>query len=415
MSLLLRNCLIVDPESPKNQEKCNIQIEDGIITSLDGSKGEKELDLEGKPVSPGWFDLNANFNDPGNEHKEDINSGVAAAVAGGFTDVQVISDTNPPLATKSDVEYVKNRSHHSLDLYVSASLSEGMKGENLNEILDLHSAGASSFSDGDFPIWNSELILKSLQYTSLRDVPVFQNPRDIHLSSHTQMHEGRISTMLGMRGEPSISEVLVIKRDLDILRYTGGKLHFSKISTLDSVNLIADAKAEGLSVTADVAIHSLLFTDESVQDFDSNFKAVPPFRSEADRKALVAGVNSGVVDCICSNHRPQDLESKQLEYDLAEPGSLSLQTFYSNYLSLEKEIPYEIFVQRITTGPRSILGLQEVSIREGMPAKLTVVDPTCEWVFDSSTCFSKSKNTPFWGKKLAGKVYGTVNNGHYNF
>lgn len=415
MSLLLKNCLINDSESPNHHKTCDLFIDNGLIKSFSEKKAEHEVDVKNKQVTVGWFDLNANFNDPGREFKEDIRSGSMVAIHGGFTDVQVISDTEPPIESKSDVEYIRNRSTNEIDLYVSAALSEALGGENLTEILDLHAAGASSISDGDFSIWNSELLLKALQYSSQVGIPVFQNPRDIHLSKNSHIHEGKFSTNLGLRGEPGLSEVLIIKRDLDILKYAGGRLHFSKISTAESVSIIARAKEEGLKVTADVGIHNLMFTDESIGDFDSNFKSIPPYRSEDDRKALIEGVKSGAIDAICSNHRPHDQESKQLEFDLADAGSISLQTFYSSLLSLSTEIPFEILIKRVTSGPRSVLGLPQISIKEGMPAKLNILDPEASWILDNSSNRSKSRNSPFWGKELQGKVLGVVNGTHHHF
>jgi len=290
-----------------------------------------------------------------------------------------------------------------------------LKGENLTEILDLAAAGATSFSDGDSPVWNSELLLKALQYTSGHGIRVFQNPRDPHLSANTHMNEGISSTNLGLRGEPNLSEVLTIKRDLDILRYAGGRLHFSKISSKEAVELIQEGKNEGLDITADVAIHHLIFTDNSIKDFDSNYKTVPPFRTSQDRLALIDAVKSGVIDAICSNHRPQDLESKQLEFDLAEPGAISQQTFYSNLLSLTEVIPFETLVERVTNGPRKVLGMSQSIISEGMPAKLTVLDPERKWVLDQSSNLSKSRNSPFWDQELVGKVVGTINGTHCNW
>lgn len=414
MSILLKNALIIDSKSPANNQRCNLLIEDGIIKSLKGKTAKKILDLNGKCVTPGWFDLNANFNDPGFEHKEDILSGSKTAVVGGFTDVNLIPATNPPFERKGDVEFVLNRADSSVNLHVCGGLSEGLKGENLNELLDLHAAGATSFGDGDFPIWNAELLLKSLQYTDSLGSPIIQNARDKHLSLNTHMHEGVESTLLGLRGEPSISEELIVQRDLDILKYAGGRIHFTKLSSSKSLELIKKAKKAGLNVTADVAIHHLVFTDKTVQGFDSNYKSLPPFRTEKDRRALIKGVKEGVIDAICSNHRPQDQESKQLEFDLAESGSLSLQTFFPELISISKEVPLEILVDRVTNGPRRILGFDEISIEEGMPAKLTICDPDQNWSLNRSTNTSKSNNSPFWEEKLTGKVIGTINNRSIN-
>lgn len=409
MSLLLKNARIMDRSSKVNLKKVDLLIENGIVQSFSGGKADLEIDVSGKIITAGWFDLNANFNDPGKELKEDIFSGSNSASFGGFTDVNLSPDTQPAIDSKSDVSYLLKRAQKMVDLHVTAALSEGIKGENLTEIFDLRNAGALSFSDGDSCIWNAELLLKALQYTSSIGVPVIQNARDQNLSSNTHMHEGVFSTQLGMRGEPSLSEELIIKRDIDILKYSGGRMHFTSLSTAGAVSLIRKAKEEKLNVTCDVSIHHLLFTDDSIADFDTTFKVRPPYRLESDRKALLEGVKDGVVDAICSYHRPQDQEGKQLEFDLAEFGDISLQTFYPSLLSISDVVPFEILIERITNGPRSVLGLPEQRIEVGEPAKLTVIDPEQEWVLDSSNNLSKSQNSPFWNRKVKGKVFATVN------
>lgn len=408
MSLLLKNALVIDLQSPYHNKKKDILIENGQIKSFGKAPSKKSLDCTGKIVTPGWFDLNANFCDPGFEFKEDLRSGSEAASNGGFTDVNLMPMTNPAILTKSDVEYIKGREIPAVSLHVSGAVSQGLDGENLTEMIDLRYAGVESFSEGDHPVSNAKLLLKALQYTSQMDVPIFQNARDCHLSENAQMHEGTVSTGLGMKGEPSLSEELVIARDLGILEYSGGKIHFSKISAAGSVDLIRKAKRKKLKVTCDVSIHHLLFSDALLRDFDSTFKSLPPFRTASDRKALLKGVMDGTIDAICSNHRPQDTESKKLEFDLADAGATSLQTFLPALLEA-KDLPFEILVDRITNGPRKILGLDTVSINKGAEAKLTILDTKHEWRLDKKTNLSKSLNSPFWEKDLTGKVTGTVN------
>ena len=415
MNLLLKNAFVCDPASPGYGTHCDLLIENGVIASLQGGKTEKEIDLSSYEVFPGWFDLNAHFNDPGTEFKEDLDSGALVASNGGFTDVQLIPNTNPPLETKSDIKYVLHRKTPLVDLHISAALSEGLKGKNLTEIYDLKFAGASSFTDGDLPIWNAELLLKALQYTHTINSPIFQLAQDVSLSDNTHIHEGKMSTLLGLRGEPGISEELMVMRDIEILKYANGRVHFSRISSGKSVELIRKAKREGLNVTADTSIHHLIFTDEAVADFNTYMKNLPPFRSESDRKMLIKGVKDGTIDAICSNHRPQDQESKSLEFDLSEPGSTSLQTFYSSLLKLSSDIPMETLIKCITLNPRKLLNVDSVSIDVNMPAKLTIVDPQKEWVLDDTTNLSKSRNSPFWGEKLKGKVVGMVNKAAYAF
>ncbi|MFK7953229.1 MAG: dihydroorotase [Ekhidna sp.] len=409
MRLLLKNARFIDGSSSSKVDFNDVLVRDGIIESLHGGDGDIEIDLNGKILTPGWFDLNANFNDPGQEDKEDVFTGSNVASFGGFTDVNLSPSTVPIIESKSHVSYLLKKAIDSVDIHVTAALSEGTSGENITEILDLHSAGALSFSEGDKTIWNTELMIRALQYTSNISVPIIQCANDRDLSFNTHMHEGFKSTELGLRGEPSLSEELIIKRDLDLLKYSGGKLHFSAISSAKSVDLIRKAKMENLDVTCDVSIHHLLFTDSNVSDFNTIFKVKPPYRLDSDRKALIAGVKEGVVDAICSLHRPQDQESKQLEFDLAEFGNISLQTFYPSLLSIAKEIPFEILLDKVTNGPRKILGLEELKLEVGKPAKMTILDPEAEWTLNSTTNLSKSENSPFWNKRLKGKVFGTVN------
>ncbi|MEP1093605.1 MAG: dihydroorotase [Cyclobacteriaceae bacterium] len=405
---MLKNALVLDLQSPYHNKKKDILIENGRITSFGKASSKKVIDCSGKIVTPGWFDLNANFCDPGFEFKEDLKSGSTAASNGGFTDVNLMPITNPSILTKSDVEYIKSREFPEVNLHVSGALSQNRDGENLTEMIDLQHAGVESFSEGDRPISNAKLLLKALQYTSQMNIPIFQNARDVNLSENAQMHEGVASTGLGLKGEPSLSEELVVARDLAILEYSGGRIHFSKISAAESVDLIRKAKKKKLNVTCDVSIHHLLFTDSHLRNFDSTFKSLPPFRTEVDRKSLLKGVVDGTIDAICSDHRPQDSESKKLEFDLADAGTISLQTFLPALLKI-KEAPLEVLIDKVTNGPRKVLGLDSVSIKKGAEAKITIFDVKYEWQLDKNTNSSKSVNSPFWEENLTGKVTGTVN------
>jgi len=409
MSFLLKNCLIYDRQSRHHLKKVNLLVEKGIIQSI-GAKvsGENELDLNGAILTPGWVDINANFTDPGFEHKEDLESGSVTAQYGGFTDVAVSPTTDPVLETKGDVEYLKSKSDRPIKLHPIAALSEGINGENLTEMLDLREAGAVAFSDGMRPIWNSELLVKALQYVQKFGGLIISRPADAHLSRNAQMHEGRTSTSLGMRGEPAISEKLAISNQLEIVRYAGGRLHFSMISTADGLKLIKIAKKDGLKVTCDVGINHLRFTDRDVSNFDTNYKIEPPYRSEADRKALIKGVNDGTIDAIVSGHQPQDRESKFLEFDLASPGVISLQTVFSVLMSLKGELDLEAAIDRLTHGARKILGLETATIQEGAQARLAFFDPEKQWTLNKKSNQSKSENSPFWETELNGRTLGIV-------
>jgi len=415
MKVLLSNATIFDPASKFHQKKSDILIEDGAIAAIGkGLSAKKTIDCTKKIIFPGFVDLFAHFNDPGFEHKEDLASGSRTAIAGGFTDVLLVPNNQPVTETKSDVEYLRTRSRFGVDLWPMAAVSEGALGENLTEILDLHTAGAKAFSDGTNGIWNTELLLKALQYVQKFDGLIINRPKDRHLSQHTHMHEGVASTLMGVKGEPSISEELAIQRDLDILRYAGGKLHFSQISTEKAVKLIKNARKEGLNVTCDVGIHHLVFTDEHIVDFDANFKSDPPFRSEKDRKALIKGLVDGTIDAIVSAHQPQDAENKELEFDLAAFGLIGIQTFYPLLISLEAELPVDIMISAITENPRKILGLAPVKIEEGFPAKLTIGDPKQSWIYNRENNQSKSENSPLLNQEQTGRIVGIVNGEFYS-
>lgn len=409
MKLLLTNAQILDLNSPHHSKKSDILIENGMISGIGKNLSAKQkIDLKGRLVAPGLVDLFANFNEPGFEHKEDIHSGVQTALFSGFTDVCLIPNTIPVIETKSDIKFLKSRSKE-VTLHPIAAISEGTKGENLTEILDLNEAGAIAFSDGINPIWNSELLLKALQYVRKFKGLVINRAKDVHLSQFSQMHEGTVSTSLGLKGEPVLSEEISIKRDLDILRYAGGRMHFTHISSAKALELIREAKKEGLQVTCDVAIHQLLFTDQGLLTFDSNLKVDPPFRSEKDRKALINGVRSGVVDAIVSSHQPQDTESKDLEFDLAEYGICSMPTLFSNLVKLSGEIQLEVLIDRMTGGPRQILQLEQVKIEKGNKAKLAIFDLEKTWTFDLDSNPSKSHNSPQYGMNLKGQCTGVIN------
>ena len=410
MKILLKNSKVLDKNSPFHQQDVDVLIEDGEIKEI-AKKISKQADkvFDNCLLLPGLCDLNAHFTEPGTEHRETLFSGTRSAAFSGFTDVCVLPNTEPVIESKSDVGFIKNGSANGVRLHPIGAISEGCKGENLTEILDLENAGAVAFSDGLNPIYNTELLLKALQYVQKFDGLIINHPKDIHLSQFAQMHEGKVSTILGMNGEPSISEVISIKRDLDILSYAGGRLHFSQISTAEGVELIRKAKKDGLEVTCDVAIHQLLFTDANLTDYDTNYKVDPPFRSEKDRKALIKGVQTGVVDAIVSAHNPQDPESKDLEFDLSSAGICSLPTFISNLLQLSSSIDLEILIDKVSNSPRSILKLDNVVIDQGNKAQMAIVSTDADWVFNSSVNPSRSINSPQYNQTLKGKCLAVIN------
>lgn len=416
MSVLITEVKILDPGSPYHKKKVNVFIKDGLIASIGPTKSRAEHTIDGKGafLTPGWLDLQANFSDPGEEHKEDLQSGRAVAAAGGFTEVAVLPNTDPPIQSKNDIEYIKRNNASSLvQLLPIGAISKDLKGEDFTELHDLYDAGAAAFSDGLQPIWNTDLLRKSIMYVQKFDGLVIDRPEDKWLAQFGVMNESVSSTLVGMKGIPNIAEEIIVDRDLRLLEYTGGKLHLSNISTSKSVALIRRAKKKGLQITCDVALHQLLFNDTAVQDFDSNFKVRPPLRSEKDIRALIKGLNEGTIDAVVSSHQPQDEENKKLEYDQAADGMNNMQVMAHMINSLKAELPLELLIEKLTSGPRAVLGRSNPVIDKGAEANLTLFNPTLGWKLDRSTNKSKSDNSPYFGTELTGKVVAVFNNGHF--
>lgn len=414
MEFLIRGAKIFDPSSPHHSFVKDILVNNGFIQKINDHIDFDGLVIE-QPnlrVSPGWFDMRSLIPDPGKEHKEDLDSGAAAAAAGGFTEVLVLPNTDPVISNKNSISYFhKWNKTATVNLHPAAAVTLGCHGKDLTEMIDLHTAGAVAFTDGTEPIWHTDILLKSLQYLQTFGGVLINRPEDKMLTAFGTMHEGIMSTSLGMKGMPELAEEIMIDRDLELLKYAGGKIHFSLISSAGAVRRIRDAKAQGLNVTADVGIHYLIFTDEHLSDFDTNFKVNPPFRKEADRQALIEGVLDGTIDVIVSDHQPHDQESKQLEFDLADFGVIGLQTFYPALLKAFGDRA-ESQLEKITIAPRKILGLEIPMIKEGERANLTLFSPALEWKYNAATNQSKSVASPFINQSLKGKVVGIVNNGN---
>ncbi len=410
MKVQLLNANILDPRSKYHNKKRHISLDSGVITDISNQKTDvSSIDLKGKYVLPGLMDMSATVPDPGNEHKEDLLSALNGARSSGFTKVAIHPDSDPFRDSKGGIEYILSKTKgHEVDVLPYGGISENGKGERMAELMDLKLAGAVGFSNGLNPLDNTELLLRVLQYTKSFEGIVINRPLDPYLSKFGQMHEGEVSTGLGLRGIPAIAEALMIQRDIEILKYAGGRLHFSSISSEESVKIIAQARKK-LNVTCDVAIHNLLYTDANLEDFNSNYKVMPPLRSERHRKALLKGLDSGVIDAITSDHQPQDVESKNLEFDLAEFGMSSFQTFVPNLLLLSEDVSWDILLEKLVYGPREILGIDEPKLDKGARAEFIILDPTHSWELNHETNPAKSANSPLFGNKLTGMCIGVVN------
>lgn len=417
MKILIQAAKILDTNSPFHKKEKNVLLQNGRITEI-GDKNyqaDKVIKAEGMILSTGWFDLGTFIGDPGLEHKEDLESGTRAAVAGGFTEIAMLPNTMPAIQTKNDINYLtRGNDSRLLQIHPLASVTKNNKGEELTEMIDLHEAGAVGFTDGLKPVWHTDIFLKSLQYLQKFDGVLVDHAEDIWLNMFGQMHEGLQSTMLGLKGMPRISEEVAISRNLKLLAYAGGRLHVSKLSTSKSVGLVRSAKSK-MNVTCDIAAYQALLTDNMLSGFDTNYKVNPPLREATDNHALIKGLNDGTIDVICSGHVPHDEESKSIEFDHADAGIINVQTFASNLVALAELVNWEALIEKITINPRKILNLEVPVIDVDAKANLTLLDPAATWVLDEKTNLSKSKNSPWFGQTITGKAVAVFNNNRHWF
>jgi len=409
--MLIRQARIVDPTSPLHNQQLDIFINNGIIKeiapTLDVSF-DREISFDDLHVSPGWVDIFSHFNDPGYEQKETLETGAKAAAAGGFTHVFLLPNTTPCIHNKAGVEYIVQRSKNfATTLLPIATVTKNTEGKELAEMYDMHASGAIAFSDGLNSIQSSGLNLKALQYLKAINGVLIQVPNDHSIGTNGLMNEGIVSTRLGLPGQPSIAEELMIRRDIELVKYTGSAIHFTGISTKGSIELIKAAKSKGLPVTCSVTPHHLWFTDEDLQTYDTNLKVTPPLRTSADKKALQEAALDGTIDCIASHHLPQDFDNKVVEFEYAKPGMIGLQTAFAVVKTVLPQISVERLIELFSTAPRKIFGL-ETSIVEGASAVLSLFQPFREWTLNKNDILSKSKNSPFVGKNLTGKPLGII-------
>jgi len=421
MKILLKAVTLVDQNHSKNGKSVDILINNGTIekigSNIKNTTNAKEVEKKGLCVSRGWIDLLANFQDPGFEQKEDIESALNAAANGGFTTVCVSALTHPVRDSKAQIDYLNKSSTNSpVKTLPYASLSKNAEGEEISEYYDLSKAGAIGFNDDRRSIKNPNLLKNALLYSRSMDALVVNFPYQSDISPKGVMNEGEESTHLGLKGIPKLSEELMVQRDLYLLEYTGGRLHHSTLSSAKSIEMIAAAKKKGLNISCDLASYQLLLTDEEIRGYDTRFKSLPPLREKQEVKNLISRVKKGDVDALCSNHMPEDLDAKKKEFDLAEFGMINLQTAVPAAITaLEKHMSIDQIISLFTDGPSEVLKLDRSGIKEGQKADLTLFDPNEEFEFSKEMVVSKSKNSPFFGKTLKGKVYGIINQGKAKF
>lgn len=411
-NIVLKNTTVIDPKSPFHKQTVDIKIKDGIIIEIEKNIPTDanfiEISEENLHISQGWMDSSVSFGEPGYEDRETIANGLKVAAKSGFTAVALQPNSFPVIDNQSQIRFVLDKAkNNATDLYPIGALTVGSEGNDLAELFDMKNAGAIAFGDYNKALQNANIQKIALQYVQDFDGLVISFCQDNSIKGKGIVHEGIVSTKLGLKGIPTLAEELHIARNLFLLEYTGGKMHIPTISTIKSIELIKEAKTKGLQVTCSVAVHQLVLTDEKLAGFDSRYKVNPPLRNEATRKALIEAVLDGTIDCITSDHNPLDIEHKKLEFDLAKDGTIGLESAFG---ALQTVLPLEVIIEKLTS-VKQILGLDENPINIGEKANLSLFNIDANWTFTKENILSKSKNSAFLGQTMKGKALGIYNNG----
>lgn len=412
MKIIIREAKIIDSKSPFHNQTVDLLINDGILEeigkSISNSEGATEVKLDNLHISQGWFDSSVSLGEPGFEDRETISNGLNVAAISGFTAIALQPNSSPIIDNQSQINFVINKSNgFATQLFPIGALTKNSEGKDMAELFDMKNAGAIAFGDYNKSLDNANLLKIALQYVQDFDGLVIAYPQDANIKGNGIANEGVVSTRLGLKGIPNLAEELQIARNLFLLEYTGGKLHIPTISTAKSVQLIKEAKAKGLNVTCSVAVHHLVLTDEKLEGFDTRYKVTPPLRTDADRKALIAGILDNTIDMITSDHNPIDIEHKKMEFDLAKNGTIGLESAFG---ALSTILPLEKIIEKLTSG-KVAFGIQNDSINIRNAANITFFNPEGKGVFTKENILSKSKNSAFLGTESKGKVYGIYNQG----
>ena len=412
MKLLLKNATLLDEKSPFHNQKKDVFIQEGILTAIEDSIPEAAdtvVEIQDLHLSSGWFDPCVSFGEPGYEERETLDNGLQTAAKSGFTHIVLNPNTHPVLDTYSVINHLRNATqHHTTFLHISASLSERGEGKQMASLADLNKAGACAFGDFNTAIDNPNLLRIALDYVQNFNGLIQAYPVDTTLYSKGQMHEGLVSTTLGLKGIPAIAETAILARDLQLLEYTQGKMHIPFISCAESVQLVRDAKKRGLNVSAAVGLAHLLFNDEQLTDFDARFKIRPPLRSSADQRALREGLLDGTIDMVTTLHQPLNPEIKNLEFVSAAEGSIGLEAAFGALLTI---FPLEKVVSFLSRG-KNRFGIQSKGIAIGQEADLSLFTPKGNWTLQVENLYSASTNCLFVGHQQKGKVLGCVRKNH---
>ncbi len=416
MKIRICQATIVDKRHPDNGKVVDIMISNGVISKIADTiteEADKVITANGLCVSIGWMDMRVNFRDPGQEHKEDLNSGLRAAARGGFTAVALSPDTNPVADSKGAIAYVLNRSRDAaVEVFPIGALSKGLNGESLAEMYDMYEAGAVAFGDDKRSIATSGLLHRALLYAKNFGAPVLHFPYDATLIPGGQMNEGIESTKLGLKGIPSIAEEIAVQRDIALLGYTEGRLHLGPISDARSVDLIHSAAQAGHTLTCETTAAHLAYSDQNVAGFDSNFKLMPPLRTEENRKQLIQKLAEGKIQVISSDHSPEDEEHKKLEFDYANFGAAAIEVFFPLvYGACADSIAIDQLVAAFSIHPRQVLNINCPTIEVGEMANLTLFSTQEPTHVVRPLLQSKAYNIAEIGKEMSGRVVAIINQG----
>jgi len=416
-TLLIRGGRVIDPAQDIDRI-ADLRIVDGRIAGIGpgetgAGRADETIDAAGMIVTPGLIDMHVHLREPGREEDETIASGTRAALAGGFTSVACIPNTEPPIDTQAAVEFIHQKAARAdtCNVFVVACVSRNREGKELAEIGQLVEAGAVAFSDDGAPVSDAELMRRALEYCGMFGKPILAHEEVLELSRGGVMNEGLVSLLLGLGGMPAAAEEVMIGRDTALAESTSGRLHVMHVSTAGGVALVRAAKARGVRVTAEACPHHFTLTDESLRTFDANCKMSPPLRTAADVEAIIAGIADGTIDCIATDHAPHAREKKMLDLDRAPFGILGLETAIGlsvTRLVAPGRLGWPRLVEAMSTLPARILGLDRGTLRTGSPADVTIIDPDRSWKVDVKSFRSKSINSPFDGWTLRGRAVATI-------
>ena len=411
--LLLHGGTIFDPFLDKSK-KANILIKNNKISAMGPNIKDKDatkINCKGLVITHGFCDVHVHFREPGQENKETLNTGSLAALAGGFTRVCVMPNTTPPLDSPESIKFIIDKSANCpIFIHPIGAVSKSQNGEELTEVEGMVKEGAVAVSDDGLPITDSQVMRLALEYSSMFNIPVINHAEDECLRNDGVMNEGEVSTRLGLSGNPSLSESIMIQRDLELANLIKTKIHVPHVSSSSGVSNIKRMKKNNSKISAEVTPHHLYFNDNALSEYNTNFKVAPPIRTEKDRKALIKGLKDGTIDCIATDHAPHTTEEKEASFDMAPFGMIGLESCFG-VVNKVLDLPLKEIIKLLTINPRNIMNFNSNLFKKGASAEITIIDPDHEWIFSEENIYSKSKNSPFIGEKLKGKIHYTLSKG----